>query len=151
VTDGPPRDLEALLETLEEARAALLAALESVSQDAFEREDEGQSLRDVLWHAGLLDDWCRLLIDQSLGGRPLARWKAQERPPHLERLELLREWLTQTRGALLARARRLSAADLHLEFTLPEGECRTPAQLLEELARQDRARAAQVRALLGHS
>lgn len=78
MSGGPPREIEALLAALDEARAALLGAFEGITQEAFERpspapaatEDERMSVRDVLWHAGLLDDWYRLLIDQaSAGGR----------------------------------------------------------------------------------
>lgn len=157
--EGAP-DLEALLDALARARAELLATIEGVTQEAFVRppsiplptaddlDDPRWDVRDVLWHAGLLDDWYRLLIDQGLGGRPLAPWKAGSRPDHLQTPDFLREWLAQTRGALLARARRLTAADLDAEFTPPDGEPRTPRRLLEHLARHDRGHAAQVRALL---
>jgi DinB superfamily len=156
--DAP--DLEALLESLASARAALLATLEGVTHVAFVRppstplptsdhlDDGCWSARDVLWHAGLVDDWFRLLIDQGLGGRPLAPWKASTRPDHIETPAFLQEWLAQTRGALLARAHRLSPADLDAEFVLPEGERRAPRDLLADLARHDRDHAAQVRSLL---
>jgi uncharacterized damage-inducible protein DinB len=142
-------DLEALLEELATARAALLTAAEGVTPDALLRPDgNGLSVREVLWRTGLLDDWYRLLIDQALGGRPLAPWKDAPRPHYIESLELLRAWLEQTRGALLARAHHLSPADLDTEFTLPEGEVRTPRQLLAHLVEQDLEHAAQVVALL---
>lgn len=156
MTDGPSRELEALLTALAAARAGLLAALDGMPAETFVRhpagpvatDEERWNVRDFLWHAGLLDDWYRLLIDQALGGRPLAAWKPGARPAHIETPELLLEWLNQTRGALLARARRLSDADLDVQFAPPDSEPATPRRLLEHLVKQDVAHASRVQGLL---
>ncbi|MSP21444.1 MAG: DinB family protein [Dehalococcoidia bacterium] len=152
-------DVEAPIADLAQSRAVLLAAIEGVSPEAFVRPPAGSvttsddlddarwSVRDILWHIGLLDDWFRLLIDQTLGGRLLAPWQPRMRPEHLETPDFLRAWLTQTRGALLARAHRLSTTDLDTEFAPPEGKTRTPRRLLARLVQHDLDHASQIRRL----
>jgi uncharacterized damage-inducible protein DinB len=147
--------VEELRADLEAARAELMDALAGISQEEFSRrppqgsapEDERWPVRDVLWHVGMLDDWFRRMIDQSRGGRPIDGYEARRPPVHMNEPPLLEEWLRQTRHATLVLLGKLDEAMLDREFTLPQGEVRTPRRLLAYLARHDREHAGQVRAL----
>ncbi len=135
-------DLEALLEALSAARADLLAALDGITQEAFVARPPSDDLeartniRDLLWRVGAFDDWTRLVLDQALDGRPTAAWAPRLRPAYLNTPELLLAWLEQTRGALLARARRLDDTELNRELALHEGGT-TPRALLRRPAELD--------------
>ncbi len=149
----------ALAEELQAARLELLAAMEGISQDDFERPPAGASeqseggerwaVRDVLWHVGLVEDWLRRVVSQASAGRPLDRYQVRQRPAITSEVEHLREWLDQCRRPTLALLRRLPEDHLDREFTLPEGEVRTARRLLTHIARHDRQHAEQVRTLRG--
>lgn len=136
------RALEALLAALGEARAGLLATIEGITQDELARPLEGRDIggrnvRELLWMAGAFDDWTRLVIDQGLDGRPVGAWAPRARPAYLNTPELLVAWLEQTRGALLARARKVTAAELDRELVLADGERASPRELLGAVIERD--------------
>jgi hypothetical protein len=145
--------LDAPLEALAQARAELLASFDGISREAFvgplpaTTGDGPRSVLDLLWHAGQLDDWYRRVIHQAATGRPLVPFQEGTRPDYVHTPGLLRTWLEQTRGALLARVRRLSEAELDAPLSLPDGTPATPRQLLGGLAEADREQAARIQAL----
>lgn len=125
--------VDAVLSTLEGSRAKLVARLRLLTAADFAHPE----LADQLWRLGVADDWTRLVIDQSLGGRPLAAREPRARPAYLVTPELLLAWLAQTRGSLVARARRLADEDLERSVELDGGERRTYAELLSDAVERD--------------
>lgn len=105
------------MSTLEASRTDLLRNLDRLNPSEFARPE----IADRLWQVGLRDDWTRLVVDQALGGRPLAAPNHRARPVYLATEQLLRAWLDQTRAALVARARRLGNEDLDRAVDLDEG------------------------------
>lgn len=152
-------DIEQLRIDLEAAREELLAAVEGISRVAFEREppqaedaaDRGWSVRDVLWHVGLVEDWIRRTVAQGTEGRPTTAYAHRDRPKIAQTPEYLAEWLDQCRRPLLALLRRLPDDALDRAFTLPDGGSRMPRRMIEHIAAHDREHAAQVRALRARS
>lgn len=128
--------VEAVLSTLEASRADLVARLRLLTPADFARSD----VTDQIWRLGVADDWTRLVIDQSYGGRPLATLETRARPAYLVTPELLLAWLEQTRGSLVARVRRLSDDDLDRTVELEGRERRTYAELLSDAADRDSTR-----------
>jgi uncharacterized damage-inducible protein DinB len=148
-------EIDALRDDLAASRAELLAAVEGITPEEFERRppgepteaDERWPVRDVLWHVGLIDDWFRRMISQAMAGKPLDRYRRFGRPPQVDTPERLVMWLEQARRPLLSLLGRLPEERLDEEFTLPEGEVRTVRRLLTYLVRHDRVHAEQVRGL----
>lgn len=151
-------DLERLSAELESARAELLASFEGISRAAFERvpeaDDAGgdadagrrRSVRDLLWHVGLVEDWTRRTVDQGVNGRDTAPYEHRDRPAIAQAPEYLVAWLEQCHRPLRALLRRLPEDTLDRPFTITTGESQTPRQLLEHLAAHDREHAAQIAA-----
>ncbi|MEX1021942.1 MAG: DinB family protein [Dehalococcoidia bacterium] len=152
-------DIDDLRADLDAARADLLASFEGIAQDEFARRpppedgdgagdpEERWPVRDILWHAGLLEDWLRRVVDEGVSGRPISRYEARRRPAIANTPDYLREWLEQSRRPVLSLLGRLPADALDREFTLPEEEVRTARRLLAHIAQHDREHAEQVRAL----
>ncbi len=130
--------LDAVLGALAASRAALAEHLDRLTDDDLQRAE----VADLLWEAGVADDWTRLVIDQSLDGRALAPRAPRARPAYLMTRELLRAWLDQTRGVLVARVRRLADADLERSVDLDGGRRQTYATLLLDAVERDAACAA---------
>lgn len=146
-------DIDELRSDLEAARAELLASFEGIPQEEFShRPPEGAdaerwAVRDVLWHAGLQEDWRRRVIDEGVNGRAISPFEPRRRPAIANTPEYLHEWLEQCRRPLLALLRRLPDGALDREFALADGDRRTPRALLDELARLDHDAAERVRTL----
>jgi len=141
---------------LEAARGDLLASFAGISAAAFARQPpahEGEtsdrlwSVRDVLWHAGLVEDWVRRAIDQGVNGRAVTPYAHRDRPAIAETPEYLVEWLEQCRRPLLALLRRLSDDALDTPVALADGTLRTPRRMLEHVAAHDREHVLQIEAL----
>lgn len=140
---------------LETARAVLLASLEGVTQEQFDRPPPGEvtdeerrwPIVEVLWHVGALEDRFRRAIDQAIGGRPILADPPRPRPAHLTTPAPLLEWIEQSRRPTEALLRRMTEADLDVEMKRPDGSIRTPRWYLRVIANHDRAHAEQVRDL----
>lgn len=131
---------------IEASRAALLAALEGITQAEFEREADGACVRELLWAHGQREDWYRRSIDQAVGGRPVDGFALHPRPERLSTPDYLLAWIDQTRRPVLALLRRLAAEDLGVPVRTPDGAERTPRAILAGLAEEERALADAVRA-----
>jgi len=151
-------DIERLRADLEAARRELLGSFEGITAEEFERvpeasdsapDDRRWSIRDVLWHVGLVEDWIRRTVDQAIGDRTPAPYAHRERPAIAETPEYLAEWLEQCRRPLLALMRRLPDDALDRVFTLSDGDQRMVRPMLEHVAHHDREHAAQIGALRG--
>lgn len=151
-------DIERLRADLEAAREELLASLEGIPAGEFARVPEGDalepgdrrwSIRDVLWHVGLVEDWTRLTIDQAIRERLPAPHAHRDRPALAETPEYLGEWLEQCRRPLLALLRRLPDDALDRVFALSDGDPRMVRTMLEHIVEHDREHAARIRALRG--
>ena len=149
-------DIEQLRVELDGARAALLASFEGITQAAFERvpeapaddpADQRWSVRDVLWHAGLLEDWVRRTVDAAVNGREVKLYAHRDRPAIATTPEYLGEWLEQCRRPMLALLRRLPDDALDRPFTLPDGSPRMPRLMLAYVAAHDLEHVAQIEAL----
>ncbi|MCC6236048.1 MAG: hypothetical protein IT299_00585 [Dehalococcoidia bacterium] len=127
-----------MLSALATSRAEFSSILELLAPDDFQRPE----VADQIWRAGAADDRARLVIDQSLAGRTLTAPPHRARPAYLVTHELLLAWLAQTRGALVARVRRLASGDLDRSLDLDGCERRTIAALLQEASERDAAAAA---------
>lgn len=144
-------DIEQLRAVLDEARADLLASFEGIPDEVFVRpgdpERASRSVRDTLWHVGLLEDWTRRAVQQGIEGREPAPYAPRGRPEIAETPAYLAEWLDQCRRPLLALLRRLPEDALDRTFTIAGGESTTARMMIEHLADHDREHAARVRAL----
>lgn len=127
--------IDAVLSALEASRADLLLSLGLLAPTDFARPE----IADQLWQVGVADDWTRLVIDQSLAGRPLAERVQRARPTYLVTSDLLVAWLDQTRGALVARLRRFGDDDLDRTVDFAGGTRSTYAALLNEASERDLA------------
>ncbi|MDA0270897.1 MAG: hypothetical protein O2798_07020 [Chloroflexi bacterium] len=147
-SEGTPA-IDALLADLGAARDALIAAVAGVTAEAFVQPvTEGDdSVRDVLWQAGLVEDWTRRAVGQATGGRAVDAFQPIRRPDRLTSVELLLEWLSQTRRPLVSLLRRTAAEALEVECRLPDGEAVTPRALLERLVAREQAAARQILAI----
>lgn len=145
-------DLTAELET---ARAAFLAALDGVTQEEFVRRPPGAiaegeerwPILEVCWHLGQYDDYQRRTILAASEGRPLPANEPTKRPEYLNTPDQQREWLSQSRRALLVMASRLDEETLNREFEGLNGRTVTARGLLRWVARHEQAHIAQVEAL----
>lgn len=149
-------EIERLRAELEAARTELLASFEGITADEFARVpkagsvepgDRRWSVRDVLWHVGLVEDWIRRTVDQAIGDRTPAPYAHRDRPAIAETPEYLGEWLEQCRRPLLALMRRLPDDALDRVFTLSDGDRRMVRPMLEHVAHHDREHARQIEAL----
>jgi hypothetical protein len=152
VTDGSTGEtsgIDALLADLGAAREALIAAVEGVTAEAFVQPatEGGDSVRDVLWQAGLVEDWTRRAVGQATGGRAVDGFQPIRRPDRLTSVGLLLEWLTQTRRPLISLLGRTATEALEVECRLPDGEAVTPRALLERLVTREQAAAGQILAI----
>jgi len=143
-------DIGALEASLHEARAALLDAVDGVTEAEFaQATPDDASIRDLLWRTGLQEDWARRTVSLASAGRPLPAFQARPRPPVTSEVSHLLAWLEQCRRPTLALLRRLTEDDLRREFTLPDGETTTALDLLASIASHQHAHAEAVRALRG--
>lgn len=144
-------DIAQLRAALDEARTDLLAAFEGIHHEVFVRPDEpgpgSPSVRDMVWNAGLFEDWTRRVVQQGVEGREPPPYTPRERPAMAETPGYLVEWLEQCRRPLLALLRRLPEDALDRAFTLTGGESTTARRMLQQLVEHDRAHAARIRAL----
>lgn len=147
-------DIGELRADLDAARADLLATLAAVTPEEFERrpppspgDDERWSMREALWHVGLVEDWLRRVISKAMAGDAIPGYHWREPPPLAATLAYLVEWLEQSRRPTLALLARLAEDRLDEEFTLPGGEVRTARRLLRRIALHDREHTAHVQAL----
>lgn len=147
--------IDRLVAELEGARAALLASVAGTPQDVFEAdviEDDtgyGTSIRDLLWHVGLFEDWTRRTIDVALRGDTPGAYVPRPRPGIAQTPEYLGEWLAQCRRPLLALLRRLPEDALDASFTLPDGQSVTAKGMLEQVTARDRKHAERIRSMRG--
>lgn len=150
-------DIERLRADLEAAREELLASFEGITAEEFARVPDGSvepvdwsgSIRDVLWHVGLVEDWTRRTVNQAIGGRTPSPYAHRDRPGIAETPEYLGEWLHQCRRPLLALMRRLPDDALDRTFTLSNGESLAVHPMLAQIADHDREHAVHIRALRG--
>jgi len=146
--------IDGLLAELDDVRAAFLAALEGVTQEQFVRRPPGEAaegeerwpVRDVCWHLGQYDDYQRRVILAATGGRPLPENAPTKRPDYLDTPDLLREWLAQSRRALVVLVTQMDEAALNREFEGPRRTL-TARGILKWIAIHERSHIAQVEAL----
>lgn len=147
--------IDDLIAELDSARAAFLASLEGVTQEEFERRPPGDitegeerwPILDVCWHLGQYDDYQRRTILAAAEGRPLPKNEPTRRPEYLNTPDQQREWLAQSRRALVVMASRLDDETLNREFEGLNGRTVTARGLLRWVARHEQAHIAQVEAL----
>lgn len=147
--------IDDLTSNLEGVRAEFLAALEGVTQEQFERRPPGDitegeerwPIRDVCWHLGQYDDYQRRVILAATEGRPLPRNEPTNRPGYLTTPDLLREWLGQSRRALVVLASHLDDAALNREFEGAGGRLLTARGILKWIAIHERSHIEQVNGL----
>lgn len=131
-----------------------MAAFEGISEDAFARPcieraaGELWSIRDLLWHIGLLEDWTRRTVDRGLRGDRPPAYAERARPAIAQTRAYLGEWLEQCRRPLLALLRRLPEDALDAPFILREGESTTARGMLERVSARDREHADQIATLV---
>lgn len=143
-------EIDTLEAELREAREVLLSAIDGITPEAFVREaSDGRSVRETLWHTGLMEDWARRTVSLASAGRPLPAFHTFQRPQVTSDVAHLLAWLEQCRRPTLALLRRLPEDVLHREFALPDGGTQSGAGLLMHIAQHDRAQAARIRALRG--
>ena len=147
-------DIDDLRVELDAARAALIEALAGVTQAEFERrlppsphDDESWSIRETLWHVGLMEDWHRRVISKALSGEAIPDYHRREPPTIAQTLEYLLEWLEQSRRPTLALLRRLPEDRLDEEFTPPDGEVLTVREVLGRIALHDHEHATHIQRL----
>ena len=113
--------LDNLLELLSQSRAQLLAAFESVSDQYFNTSLPGQGLKDnfenwsiceIAWYVGALEDVCRLRVNDVGAGREARSGEISQRPQHVNSLEVMLIWLSQSRAALRSSLSRMSINQL---------------------------------------
>lgn len=147
--------IDDLLAGLEASRVEFLAALEGVTQEQFVRRPPGDAaegeerwpLRDVCWHIGQYDDFQRRTILAASEGRPLPADEPARRPAYLNTPDLLREWLAQSRRALVVLVSKLDDDALNREFEGPRRTL-TARGILRWVATHERGHIEQVQALL---
>ncbi len=147
--------IDDLLAELEAARTAFLAALDGITQEEFVRRPPGEigegeerwPVRDVCWHLGQYDDFQRRVILAASEGRAIPANEPTRRPAHLNTPELLREWLSQSRRALIVLASRLDEDALNREFSGTNGRTMTVRGILKWVAIHERSHISQVDAL----
>ena len=127
--------LDNLLEPLSQSRAQLLAALESVSDQYFNTSLPGKDLKadfeywsicDIAWYVGALDDVCRLRVNDIVSGREVRSGEISQRPQHVNSLEVILIWLSQSRAALCSSLSRSSInqlQDISLLFKESLSQC----------------------------
>ena len=164
-TDSLPAALAERLGALAEARAGLIEALGGpdepygLDQSALARrppasgepgtvgEDmERWSIRDVLWHVGDAErswvDWA----EAALRGEAATRLQRTRRPAHRNRMPQLLAWIEERRAATLAAVSGIDQQVLATRHATPDGAS-SILELLDQLARHDRAHTAHVVAL----
>jgi hypothetical protein len=147
--------IDDLTTDLEAARAAFLATLDGVTQEQFVRRPPGEvgegeerwPIRDVCWHLGQYDDFQRRVILAASEGRPLPANEPTRRPAYLNTPDLLREWLAQSRRALVVLASRLDEPALNREFEGANARMLTARGILKWIAIHERSHITQVEAL----
>ena len=147
--------IDDLIAGLETVRAEFLVALDGVTQEEFERRPPGDvtegeerwPIRDVCWHLGQYDDYQRRTILAASEGRPLPKNEPTQLPAYMTTPDLLREWLSQSRRALLVLASRLDEDTLNREFEGLNGRALSARGILKWVAIHERSHIAQVEAL----
>ena len=147
--------IDDLTADLEAARTAFLAALDGVTQEQFVRRPPGDvsegedrwPIRDVCWHLGQYDDFQRRVILAASEGRALPANEPPRRPAYLNTPDLLREWLAQSRRALVVLASRLDEDTLNREFEGAARRTMTARGILKWIAIHERSHIAQVETL----
>ncbi len=147
--------IDDLTAELEAARAAFLAALDGVTQEEFERRPPGDvtegeerwPILDVCWHLGQYDDYQRRTILAASEGRPLPKNEPTRRPEYLNTPDQQREWLAQSRRALVVMASRMDEATLNREFEGLNGRMLTARGILKWIAIHECSHITQVEAL----
>ncbi|RJQ09671.1 MAG: DinB family protein [Dehalococcoidia bacterium] len=147
--------IDELIAELDSAHAAFLAALDGVTQEEFERRPPGEvtegeerwPILEVCWHLGQYDDYQRRTILAATEGRPLPKNEPTKRPEYLNTPDQQREWLAQSRRALVVMASRLDEETLNREFEGLNGRTVTARGLLRWVARHEQAHITQVEAL----
>lgn len=139
---------EDLRDDLGRSRAELLAALDGITPQEFEGP-----VRELLWHAGLQEDWLRRAVAAAAAGRDPDAFVARPRPAIAQTVEYLIEWLSQVRRPLLALLSRLPVEQLDATVDLPpdgpvEGRL-TVRELLARVVSLDRGHAEVVRVARG--
>lgn len=127
-------DIAVTAARLEAALDALRAAFEGMPAEVFTSSAPGErSPRDLLWWAGLREDWVRRTVAAALGGRPLPAFDDRPRPAIAERADYLLTWLDQCHRPMLALLRRVPEDALDREVVLSDGAVTTPRLLLDAL------------------
>ena len=151
-------DTTALSERLvafDEARRALLDALEGVDQAAFSRrppepdEEHGArwSIREVLWHVADSERCWREWAEAAMRGEAVTRFRGRRRPAERNRPPHLLDSLDEQHAASLALFGGLGAdADLAAPHPSP-GRALSVLGMLEHLTNHDRDHATQIAAL----
>ncbi len=138
-------EIDQVRDDLDAALADLIASVEGMTPEVFERAVAGDSPRDRLWRAGLVEDWTRRAVDQGVSGREVDAFHDRERPAIAQTAEYLVMWLEQCRRPMLALLRRLPDDALDREFALALGERTTARGLLAALAEGQSADAVWIR------
>jgi hypothetical protein len=144
--------IDDLVRELEAVRAEFLAALDGITQEQFVRRPPGEvgegeerwPVRDVCWHLGQYDDFQRRVILAGSEGRAVPPNQPTRRPAHLNTPDLLREWLSQSRRALIVLASHLDEDALNREFEGSNGRALTARGILKWIAIHERSHIAQV-------
>ena len=148
-----------------EARAALLAVVEGISQAALVRrpsseeggeagdDEERWPIRDVLWHVSEQERRWQRWVEAERGGAALGDWSRERRPAHVNRLDDLTRALVEAREVTDAVLDRLVAEldDRALERPRPTPRSEWElafAQLPGLLARHERDHLQQIERLL---
>jgi len=147
-------EIDELREELESARAELLDVCAGISPEAFVHrapaasgDGECWSIRETLWHVGLMEDWLRRATSKALSGDPVPAYHRRPPPEIASTVEYMLEWLEQARRPMLALLRRLPEDQLDIEVTLPGGEVSSARQLIRRIARHDREHTTHIRML----
>jgi len=125
---------------LDAARAELLDAIAAVGAGT-------TALLDLLWRAGLVEDYRRRVISHAVQGKPTPPFLDRPRPPIADSTAYLVEWLEQSRRPLRSLLERTPEGELDVSVTMADGGTTTPRELLRLIARDDRADAEHVRRL----
>ncbi len=143
------------LVAFDEARRALLDALDGLDQAAFSRRppepdeehDARWSIREVLWHVADSERCWREWAEAAMRGEAVTRFRGARRPAERNRLQHLLDSLDEHRAATLELFGGLADA---IDLTSPHpspGRALSVLGMLEHLTNHDRDHATQIAAL----
>jgi len=137
--------IDQVRDDLDAALLELIASVEGIEPEVFERPIADDSLRDRLWRVGLVEDWTRRAVDQGVSGREVGAFHDRERPAIAQTPDYLVMWLEQCRRPTLALLHRLPDDALDRDFALASGERTTARGLFATLVERQQADAAWIR------